>query len=72
MVVALFVIAAGYAIHKLLTATEFNRKILDRMSATQYIVLQTLLIIMLALPVKIIARLVFRIKYVWVTPWFNV
>ena len=72
VVVALFVIAAGYAIHKLLTATEFNRKILDRMSATQYIVLQTLLIIMLALPVKIIARLLFRIKYVWVTPWFNV
>jgi hypothetical protein len=24
------------------------------------------------LPIKMIARLVFRIKYVWVTPWFNV
>lgn len=72
VVVALFVVAAAYGIHKLLTATEFNRKILDRMSATQYLVLQMLLIVMLALPVKIIARLVFRIKYVWVTPWFNV
>jgi hypothetical protein len=71
-VVALFVTAAAYGIHRLLTATEFNRKILDRMSATQYLVLQMLLIIMLALPVKIVARLVFRIKYVWVTPWFNV
>jgi hypothetical protein len=72
VVVALFVVAAAYGIHKLLTATEFNRKILNRMSATQYLVLQMLLIVMLALPVKIIARLVFRIKYVWVTPWFNV
>ena len=27
---------------------------------------------MLALPVKMILRLVFRIKYIWVTPWFNV
>ena len=24
------------------------------------------------LPVKIAARLLFRIKYVWITPWFNI
>jgi hypothetical protein len=29
-------------------------------------------VIMLSLPVKILARLMFRIKYVWVTPWFNI
>jgi hypothetical protein len=23
-------------------------------------------------PVKVILRLAFRIKYVWVTPWFNI
>jgi len=27
---------------------------------------------MMALPVKMIAKLAFRIKYVWVTPWFNI
>jgi hypothetical protein len=27
---------------------------------------------MLALPLKILIRLLFRIKYIWVTPWFNV
>jgi len=27
---------------------------------------------MLSLPVKMILRLVFRVKYVWVTPWFTV
>ena len=27
---------------------------------------------MLALPIKIAIRLLFHIKYVWITPWFNV
>jgi hypothetical protein len=27
---------------------------------------------MLALPLKILFRLMFRIKYIWVTPWFNI
>jgi hypothetical protein len=38
----------------------------------QIVTMQVFLIIMLSLPIKIIARLVFRIKYIWVTPWFNV
>ena len=71
-VVALFAVAAGLLIHKLMTMNEFNRKILERMSLTQYIVMQVLLITMLSLPAKMIARLVFRIKYVLVTPWFNI
>jgi len=27
---------------------------------------------MLALPVKILLRLIFRVKYIWVTPWFSI
>jgi hypothetical protein len=42
------------------------------MSLLQYVTMQIFLIIMLALPVKILIRLLFRIKYVWITPWFNV
>ena len=72
VVVGGFLTVAGYACHRIIVATEFTRKILDRMSLLQYAILQGLLIIMLALPVKIAARLLFRIKYVWVTPWFNV
>ncbi len=72
LVVGGFAVVAGYFCHRVLTATEFSRKILARMSLLQYAIMQTLLIIMLALPVKIAARLLFRIKYVWVTPWFNV
>ncbi len=64
--------AAAIGMHKLITRTAFNRKIYARMSVLQYVIMQVFLIIMLALPVKILIRLVFRIKYVWVTPWFNI
>jgi hypothetical protein len=72
IVVGLYCVAAAIGIHKLITKTPFNRKIYARMSVLQYVVMQTFLVIMLALPVKIMARLLFRIKYVWVTPWFNI
>jgi hypothetical protein len=72
IVVGLYFVAAAIGFHKLIVKTPFNRKIYARMSVLQYVVMQTFLIIMLALPVKIMARLLFRIKYVWVTPWFNV
>src|SRR5438045_8567664 len=72
IVLGLYGAAAGFGIHKLITLTAFSKKIYARMSLLQYVVMQTFLLIMLALPVKILLRLVFRIKYVWVTPWFNV
>jgi hypothetical protein len=72
VVLALFVVVCGLLVHKLMTMNEFNRKILGRMSLTQYIVMQVLLITMMSLPAKMIARLVFRVKDVLVTPWFNI
>ena len=45
--------------HKLITLTPFAKKIYGRMSLLQYVVMQTFLITMLALPVKILLRLVF-------------
>ena len=42
------------------------------MSLVQYLTMQVFLVVMLLLPVKMLARLLFRIKYFWVTPWFNV
>jgi len=72
VVVGLYYILAGWLVHKLLTWNEFNRKIYERMSLIQYLTLQFFLTTMLALPVKMILRIVFVYKYVWVTPWFNV
>ena len=85
IVCGLYAAVAGWFIHKLVAGRSlivgkwklikeqpFNQKIFKRMSLLQYVVMQTFLIIMLSLPIKILARLLFRIKYVWVTPWFNV
>jgi len=72
LVTAVFFAVTGFAVHKLMILTEFSRKILNRMTAVQYLTMQILLIVMISLPAKMIARLLFRVKYVWVTPWFNV
>ena len=72
IVVGLYSVVAGGAFHKLITGTEFNRKIYQRMSLLQYLTMQLFLILMLSLPIKILIRLLFRIKYVWVTKYFNV
>ena len=72
IVMGIYGLVAAIGIHKLITLTAFARKIYARMSLLQYAIMQVFLITMLALPVKMILRLVFRIKYVWVTPWFNV
>ncbi|MYA80314.1 MAG: cytochrome C [Acidobacteriia bacterium] len=72
LVVGGFFLITAFGIHKLMTLTEFNRKILARMTLLQYLTMQVLLITMIGLPAKMAARLLFRIKYVWVTPWFNV
>jgi len=70
---ALYFAAAGAFIHWLMTRTEFNRKIQKRMSLIQYLTVQFFLTTMLLLPIKfIIRRPPFRIKYIWITPWFNI
>lgn len=71
-VVGLYYLVAGIAVHKLITLNEFTRKTYRRMSLLQYLTIQFFFITMMALPVKMLLRLLFRIKYVWVTPWFNV
>jgi len=55
------------------TPDELETKLLARTSLLQYLTFQFFAIsVLIALPVKIILRLAFTIKYVWVTPWFNV
>ena len=51
----------------------FEQKLLARTSLLQYLTFQFFAVsVLLALPVKLFLRLVFTIKYVWVTPWFNI
>lgn len=72
IVTGLYFVVAGGFFHKIVTRTPFTRKIYERMSFLQYATMQLFLIVMLLLPVKILIRHLFRIKYIWVSPWFNV
>src|SRR5450432_1640230 len=72
IVMGIYFVGPWIGMHKLITWTPFNKKIYARMSLLQYSVMQVFLILMMLLPVKMLLRLVFRIKYVWITPWFNI
>ena len=70
--IGLYSIFFGWLVHRLVVGNEFNRKIHQRMTLVQYLILQFFVLSMLALPVKMLLRQIFRIKYILVTPWFNV
>jgi hypothetical protein len=73
VVVGIFFVIAGFITHKLILRSEFDKKIFERTTLLQYLIFQFFAITVLwALPVKLVLRLLFRIKYVMVTPWFNI
>jgi hypothetical protein len=73
VVVGIFFAVAGFITHKLIMRTEFDKKIFERTTFLQYAIFQFFAITVLwALPIKLLARQLFRIKYVMVTPWFNI
>jgi hypothetical protein len=58
---------------RLFPKDEFEQKLLARTSLLQYLTFQFFAVsVLLALPVKLFLRLAFTIKYVWVTPFFNI
>jgi len=71
-VVGLFAVVTALGVHKLFTWNAFNRKIYKRMSVMQYLVTQFFMVTMMLVTAEMVARLLFRIKCVWVTPWFNI
>jgi hypothetical protein len=45
---------------------------LQRLGLARYIIASFLFWTMIGIPIKIILRLALKIKYIWVTPWFNI
>jgi hypothetical protein len=70
IVVGLYFLIGGLAVHTLFK--RYNPKDYRRMSFLQYNTMMILTLLMVSLPVKMLARLLFHIKYVVVTPWFNI
>jgi hypothetical protein len=58
---------------RLFPQDAFEQKLLARTSLLQYLTFQFFAVsVLLAMPVKLMLRLALTIKYVWVTPWFNI
>ncbi len=69
------VVGAYFAIGGVVMTGLFRRKKPKdwrRMSLLQYQIMMVLMLIMVALPIKMLLRLTLHIKYVWITPWFNI
>src|SRR6266852_363055 len=60
----------GFLVHALYR--RYNAKNYQRKSLLQYSILMVFFLTMIGLPIKMLLRLMFHIKYVWITPWFNV
>lgn len=45
---------------------------LKRLGLARYLIVSFLFWTMIGIPIKIILRLALNIKYIWVTPWFNI
>ncbi len=69
-VVGGFFAIGGFLVHALYR--RYNAKNYQRKSLLQYSILMVFFLTMIALPIKMALRLMFHIKYVWITPWFNV
>ena len=49
-----------------------SSKFLQELGLVRYVIVSFLFLCMMALPIKMILRLALNIKYVWVSPWFNI
>ncbi|GAX62443.1 cytochrome b subunit of the bc complex [Candidatus Scalindua japonica] len=49
-----------------------NSKNLQKLGLIRYITVSFLFWSMIGLPIKMFLRLIFHMKYIWVTPWFNI
>lgn len=71
--IAAFCAGAAWLIHIWVTRSSLNKKLYQRTSIVQYVVFQIFAVtILAALPAKMMLRLLFRIKYVLITPWLNI
>jgi hypothetical protein len=70
------IVVNGYLIGGMIAPYKYLKKnmpeFLKEFGMIRYIVTASLFITMMSIPIKMVLRLVFLIKYIWITPWFNV
>ncbi len=66
------VVLGYYSLMGLYWLRKRNTELMKKLGLTRYLVTAFLFMTMAALPIKMILRIGFNIKYIWVTPWFNI
>jgi hypothetical protein len=67
------VIVLGYfALVPLYWMLKKNTDIMKKLGPVRYNIIAFLFLSMMSLPIKMVLRIALNIKYVWVTPWFNI
>ncbi len=61
----------GMTVPYILMKTK-NSQTLEKLGIIRYSIVAFLFLSMLGLPIKMVLKLVFHLKYIWVTPWFNI
>lgn len=69
-----FVVVSGYFALGPMVYIVFRKtsQFIQQLGLVRYIIVSFLFLSMMALPIKMFLRLALNIKYVWVTPWFNI
>lgn len=49
-----------------------HRSFLEKLGMTRFIIVTSLFWMMIGIPIKVFLRLALDVKYIWVTPWFNI
>jgi hypothetical protein len=49
-----------------------GNRTLEKLGVVRYSLVAFLFLSMMGLPIKVFLKLVFHLKYIWVTPWFNI
>ena len=49
-----------------------NTEFVQKLGAARYAILAFLFLSMISLPIKMVLRWTMNIKYIWITPWFNI
>lgn len=66
VVIGYFLLAPAYWIWKK------NTELLRKLGPVRYGIVAFLFLTMMSLPIKMVLRIALNVKYVWVTPWFNI
>ncbi len=67
-----FVMVGYYSLGVLYYFWKKNSEFVKNLGVARYSILAFLFLTMMGLPIKMILRWTLNIKYIWVTPWFNV